>query len=186
MQSTFRPLPLAEWGKPFTPDAERRSRYTFKAGYDNTLNLLDRELWHLGAESFVIEAAFREVDIRVTDGLPKSNARVPEFPGVRIAFDSVHGPLIYQTDTCQTWQHNLRSIALGLEALRAVDRHGISSRAEQYTGFKAIGAGMAMPAGGWMSKERATEIVYKHSRSDKSTPLADAWKFARRRSHPDP
>ena len=39
--------------------------------------------------------------------------------------------------------HNLRSIALGLKALRAVDRYGVSRRGEQYAGFRA-----ALTAGG--------------------------------------
>jgi len=37
----------------------------------------------------------------------------------------------------EDWRHNVRSIALGLEALRAVDRYGISRRGEQYAGFRA-------------------------------------------------
>lgn len=50
--------------------------------------------------------------------------------------------LVYATDACRYWQHNVRSIALGLEALRAVDRYGISRRGEQYAGFRG-----ALPAG---------------------------------------
>lgn len=38
------------------------------------------------------------------------------------------------------WQINLRAIALGLEALRKLDRYGITSRGEQYTGWRAIEA----------------------------------------------
>lgn len=44
---------------------------------------------------------------------------------------------IYGTDCCVFWEHNVRSIALGLQALRAVDRYGISRRGEQYAGFRA-------------------------------------------------
>lgn len=137
MLTTFRPLRPGTWVGEHTPREKRRSRYTFKAGWDDTVNLLDREILHLGAKAFVIEADFMESDIR-RDGLPRANAKQPAFPGVRIAFESRHGPLVYQTDTCAFWQHNVRSIALGLEALRAVDRYGITHRAEQYTGFKAI------------------------------------------------
>jgi hypothetical protein len=139
MQSTFRPLRKETWVGEFTDPHARRSRYVFKANWNDTVNLLDREVALLGAEHFVIEADFSESDIRL-DGLPRANARQPEFPGVRVAFESKHGPLVYQTDVCAFWQHNVRSIALGLEALRAVDRYGISGRAEQYTGFRAIEA----------------------------------------------
>lgn len=137
MISRFRPI---TWVGPRTPADQRRSRHTFKAHYSDTVNLLDREIENLGAREYTIEADFSESDIRL-DGMPRANARQPKFPGVRVAFDSRHGPLVYQTDSCQFWQHNLRSIALGLEALRAVDRYGITSRAEQYTGFRAIEAG---------------------------------------------
>lgn len=139
MMSTFRPLRMETWDGEHTPAEQRRSRWTFKAGWDDTVNLLDREVGNLGADHFVIEADFSESDIRL-DGMPRANARQPSFPGVRIAFESRHGPLIYQSDVCAYWQHNVRSIALGLEALRAVDRYGISSRAQQYTGWKAIEA----------------------------------------------
>jgi hypothetical protein len=52
--------------------------------------------------------------------------------------------LVYATDACVYWQHNVRSIALGLEALRAVDRYGITRKGEQYAGFRAaLSAGSA-------------------------------------------
>lgn len=85
---------------------DRRSRYTFKASWSNTLELLDAGGDH--ADFVAIQAA--------TD------------PSKR---------LVYATDCCDFWQHNVRSIALGLEALRAVDRYGISRRGEQYAGFRA-------------------------------------------------
>lgn len=143
MHATFRPL---RWDGPTTPAHDRRSRWTFKASWQSTLDLLDRELRELGARDLVIEADFREQDIRI-DGMPRANARQPVHPGVRIAFESKHGALVYATDSCEFWQHNVRSIALGLESLRAVDRYGITRRAEQYQGYKAITAGTAMPAG---------------------------------------
>jgi len=134
MRATFRPL---LWIGPSTPTQRRRSRYTFKASWQDTLDLLSHELRLLGASEVVIEADFQESDIRL-DGWPRANARTPNHPGVRVAFESKHGPLIYQTDNCAFWQHNVRSIALGLESLRAVDRYGITSRAEQYAGWKAL------------------------------------------------
>lgn len=143
MKATFRPL---GWTGPSTPADQRSSRWTFKASWQSTLDLLERELGYLDAADLVIEADFMERDIRL-DGMPRGNARQPVHPGVRIAFDSKHGPLIYATDSCAFWQHNVRSIALGLEALRAVDRYGVTKRGEQYTGWKQLGSGIAVPAG---------------------------------------
>lgn len=137
IDARFRPIPL--WPQQ-TPADARRSRWTFKAGWSNTLSLLDRELRHLGAENITIGCGLREQDIRI-DGWPRSGAREPAHPGVEVSFDSPHGRLVYATDVCERWEHNLRAIGLGLEALRAVDRHGVTRRGEQYAGFKALPAG---------------------------------------------
>lgn len=43
---------------------------------------------------------------------------------------------VYATDVCARWQDNVRSIALGLQALRAVGRFGITPSGQQYAGFR--------------------------------------------------
>jgi hypothetical protein len=187
VKATFRPL---VWTGPTTPEGERRSRYTFKAPWNDTLGLLDRELDYLDAAELVIEADFREQDIRL-DGMPRGNCRQPEHPGVRIAFDSQHGPLIYQTDSCSWWQHNVRSIALGLEALRAVDRYGVTRHGEQYTGYRAIESGIAMPGRPQMTRDQALAALAKlagwvHiSNPEEPALLKAAHRAAARRHHPD-
>lgn len=148
MDVRFRPLPV--WTRPET--SPRRSRWTFKASWSDTLELLQRELHHLDASGVVIGAALREQDIRM-DGWPRSNARQPTHPGVEISFTTPNGNrLVYATDSCEDWQHNVRSIALGLEALRAVDRYGITSQGEQYAGFKQLAAGSS----------RGEDLVHQH------------------------
>lgn len=134
MQATFRPLPV--W--PYKSTEKRRSAYTFSAGWANTLELLDREIRLLNGDDVIIGGDFRPEDIRL-DGMMRSNARMPQHPGIEVSFDSEHGRLVYATDVCDFWQHNVRSIALGLEALRAVDRFGISRKGEQYAGWLQLG-----------------------------------------------
>ncbi len=56
------------------------------------------------------------------------------------------------------WQHNVRAIALTLEALRAVDRYGATETGQQYAGFKALPAGRAMPAS-HMTTEAAYDVL---------------------------
>lgn len=136
MDARFRPL---NWQGDPTPPRSRKSQWTFRASYRETLALLEFELDKLDARDVVIEADFRETDIRV-DGWPRANARSGNHPGVRLAFDSRHGPLVYATDAFETWHANLRALALGLQALRAVDRYGITRRGEQYTGWRQIEA----------------------------------------------
>lgn len=130
--------PLTEWPAARTPVAQRKSRWSFRAGWNETLALLEDELLKLRATDVVVSAALRSEDIRI-DGWPRANASVT-YPGVILSFSSKHGPLRYLTDRYEFWQHNLRAIALGLGALRAVDRYGITERGEQYVGWKAIPA----------------------------------------------
>lgn len=152
---------------PFTSEPEHSQ---FTATWSDTLVLLERELWHLDAEHVVIEVDVAERAIRA-DGTLRADAKSAS-PAVRLAFDSRHGPLQYATDRFirpswqrkgaqQDWQHNLRAITLGLEALRKVDRYGITRRGEQYAGWKALppGAGdaIAMPAA--MTVEEAARVL---------------------------
>lgn len=193
MDVRFRPLDT--WPRPDTKN--RRGRYAFRAGWADTLNLLEHELGNLGARGVVIQAGFREGDIRL-DGWPRSDARAPAHPGVIISFESRHGPLQYLTDTCEFWQHNVRSVALGLEALRAVDRYGITSRAEQYVGWKALGAGDPIAVGAAMTVEEAARLLADNAegwdagdlldefREDAHRPwIRDAYRMAAKRHHPD-
>lgn len=105
-----------------------------------TVRDLERELDHLEARGIVLQMNVTQREIR-EDGWIRANAN-PEHPGVILTFVSrILGPLSYPCDTYDDWQANVRAIALSLEALRAVDRHGVTRRGEQYTGFKQIGAG---------------------------------------------
>jgi hypothetical protein len=132
--------PLTSWARPVTP---YRERSPFSAPWSSTIELLDRELYHLGRghrnAPSVLQIALREQDFRL-DGMPRANA-VPSHPGVILNVESVKGPLSFPCDKFDRWQHNLRAIALGLEALRKVDRYGITPGDEQYVGWKALPQG---------------------------------------------
>lgn len=202
MNYTFRPL--GAWTEKVTNPRTSTSR--FKAKWHNTLALLDRELGYLDARHVVLQVDASEQDIRM-DGMLRANARV-QFPGVRLAFDSKHGPLMYATDAYDKdwahampgWQANVRAIALGLEALRSVDRWGITRRAEQYQGWKAIGAGPATPMPARMTVEDAARFMCEAAGMSPGTwgALLDsitsgtpqlaygpAYRMAARRLHPD-
>lgn len=120
----------------------------FSAPWSATVELLADELRHLGAKQIVVELALalRENDVRL-DGMPRADARLAS-AAVRISFESKWGPLRYETAEFDSaswrggpgWQANLRAIALGMQALRAVDRYGVSKRGEQYRGWRQIAA----------------------------------------------
>lgn len=173
--ASFRPL--AAW--PFPDTYLRRSRYTFTAPWSDTLSLLSSELDHLDGRDVVIQADFRDEDIRL-DGLPRSGARQPSHPGVIVSFESKVGPLQYATDAHEFWQHNVRAIALGLQALRAVDRYGITRSHEQYRGWRQLGAG-----NGPTSREQAERLLGLGFNEAGPEVLRDHYRRALRAAHPD-
>ena len=126
---------ISQWPGPRTG---RRQRSRFKTAWHATEQDLRRELRHLGARSVVIELDLPESQIRL-DGLPYAKAR-PATPGVILSFESRHGPLRYPSDNFDDWRDNVRAIALALEALRKVDRYGVTRHAEQYRGWAALPA----------------------------------------------
>lgn len=141
----------------------------FSSYWTNTLSLLEAELDKLGANDVVIQIAVSESDIRI-DGWPRANAQ-PSHPGVIVSFDSRHGPLRYLTDSFLDWKANVRAIALGLQALRAVDRYGITLRGEQYSGWKQLTGSRVGPK----SRAEAETLIAKYG--DLKTALFQ--------SHPD-
>jgi hypothetical protein len=170
----------------------RHKRSPFESPWSRTEDLLGRELRQLKARDIVLELDFLEGQIRI-DGRPRATARAAS-PATRLAFDSIHGPLTYATDVFWTWQDNVRAIALGLEALRKVDRYGVVRRGEQYAGFKQLGAGAtALPAASGMDKDEAWSTLGTFQprpiREFRQTATADqlraTLKEARRRTHPD-
>lgn len=140
MLCDFTYAPLSSWPGDRTHPAKRR-RSPFKASWTTTTDELDREVWHLGARTAIIEIGLDARHIR-NDGLPRANAPQPGDPGVVLSLPrSMHGPLRYSCDAFDRWQDNLRAIVLGLESLRRVERYGIAKRGEQYAGWKALPAG---------------------------------------------
>lgn len=166
----------------------------FATTWSGCVELLERELDMLNARDIVIEVDVPERGIRL-DGQLRADAKATS-PAVRLAFDSKHGPLTYATDRfvrpswrrnvmADDWQHNLYAIASSLEALRKVDRYGVTKRGEQYAGWKAIGSGAAteMPAG--LSRDAAGELLYRVGECDVYQPPEVAHRRARARAHPD-
>lgn len=118
----------------------RRRTSPFDATWPATLRLLSTEARRLEADEVVIELDVPESGIRL-DGWPYANARASS-PDVTVwLIGTVHGDLCYATGSFDSWQANVRAVALGLEALRKVTRYGISSSGQQYVGWKAIGPG---------------------------------------------
>jgi hypothetical protein len=174
---SLRPLP--EW--PYPPTNPRRyaqfaSGTRLKNGqkvegrripYDQTIRELEYEVDALDGDSILIGVGLTEYDIRL-DGAPRANARPIRHPGVEISFDSRYGRLAYATDVFLDWRDNVRAIAKALEALRAIDRWGVSKQGQQYAGFALLTAGPG-------KEDRGRQLVKKYG----SVPEA------MRATHPD-
>lgn len=179
--------PIGAWPGELT----RNRQYSpFRAALSETLTVLERELRMLGAKDARLQIAIPVNRFRI-DGRPYADAR-PEHPGIILTCESKHGPLSYPCDTYATWQDNLRAIALALEALRKVDRYGVTKRGEQYRGFLAIEA-TAMPSTpfthepesvtGWLERLLTTaEVVHS---SQLPLPLRTLLRRAQAHTHPD-
>jgi hypothetical protein len=178
---------------PMPPPAGRWPQ--FSASWSSTVDLLARELRHLDAKGISIELDMEARMFR-QDGLPRSDARACS-DGVRISFTSKYGPLRYETNEFQGrwgdagWQQNVRAIALSLEALRKVDRYGVSRRGEQYRGWKALPTGTD-PADAIATKDQAYAVILSHARDydladiiDEGPFLTEAIRAAQRATHPD-
>ena len=182
--------PLAVWSGERTP-ANQRKRYQFTRAkgsgwgrepmpWSDTLLIFDRELGALQAESIVLQIQVTERDIRL-DGQLRADTR-PSDPAVRLLFDSKHGPLTYQCDRFATWQDNARAVALGLEALRKVERYGITEHGEQYKGWLQIEAGTPSVS---PREVFAAMIGQGVDAADRSLTDVELWRSARAIAHPD-
>lgn len=181
-------VPIQQW--PGEKTKERQGS-PFRSSYVQTLDLLESELIQLRAREIVLQAFISWNDLR-NDGLPKSNAAFGD-PGVILTFESKHGALSYPCDRYADWQANLRAIALSLEALRAVNRYGVTRRAEQYQGWRQLAPASDQP---FPDKEAAAIYLSGHAGGSTSAwremlptenaPLRqEAYRRAAAKLHPD-
>ena len=179
--------PIGSWPGALR-NADRRVASPFSSTLTKTLQLLDREIYFLADTRTQQESAEVLVAIPVgaftKDGRPYARA-VAEHPGIIFSMDTRHGRVSYPCDKFTRWEDNLRAVALALEALRKVDRYGVTSHGEQYRGFLAI-EGRAVP--GAFSVDYALafigEIVYMTTEDVRADPKA-ALRYAKRAAHPD-
>jgi hypothetical protein len=197
--------PIDAWPGELTT---RRKEAQFTASWSQTVELLERDAKQLGADEVIVQLAVNERDLR-NDGWIRASAR-PEHPGVIVSLDSRHGPLRYSTDLFDGasysirmgspgnfswrteyvpgWQCNLRAVALGLEALRKVDRYGIGRGGEQYRGWQALPPGTPMPPAKMTADEAArllAEYAGGYRPGDVLEDPTGAWRTAARIAHPD-
>jgi hypothetical protein len=146
---TFRAL--TAWPYP-EQDAEQDR---FESTYDQTLALLRREIEAIGGRDAIVGVVTYAshiakrgdgilADTKVLHGGAEVSFDIPEGRGSRrVTFhtDARRSYWSGPTGNRKNFESNLRAIALGLEALRAVNRYGITTTGQQYAGFAQLTAG---------------------------------------------
>jgi hypothetical protein len=151
VRATWRPL--STW--PYPP-RRRIVGERFRAGWEGTLDKVEEEVGRLKGDDVVIGVVVDPAQISFSGQLKAGGRTRFGHRGVEISFDVPDGRrLVFHTDAYDTVTANLRAIGLGLEALRAVDRYGITSTSEQYAGFAMLGAGGA-------DVDRGRRLVEEH------------------------
>jgi hypothetical protein len=166
---TFRPIKVWPDGWQDAGRKRKPSPFSSASTYSKTLRLLDAELRHLGSTEVTLQVAASDRDLRL-DGQLRADAKV-EHPGVILTVETKrHGTLTYPCDTFErrwshdppSWQINLRAIALGLEALRKVERYGIAERGQQYAGYRELGTGIELGRAP-MTVEQAARFIAENA-----------------------
>lgn len=152
----------------------------------DALTLLDREARFLECGHLIIEADFRETEIK-NDGWPKATAK-PATPRVVVSMMKTKvGDIRYPCDTFTRFEYNVRAVGLALEALRKVERYGVTRRGEQYAGWKALPASTTAPP----SFDEAVATIAGYGQSTKQDIRRDSFvaqraiREALAGSHPD-
>lgn len=146
-------------GKPRTPYGKReRGRFskrvtrTFGSGESassyqtkgdisvaEAVRRLQGELDRLGARLPVVSS---NLELRL-DGLPRSGQRKPDDPGVAIYFQLKGKPIVLACDHYDTVEANIAAVAAHIDAMRAMERHGVGSLEQMFAGFMALPPAMS-------------------------------------------
>lgn len=137
--------PLA-WppGWPRTPSHRRKdSRDRFSRGgngpwtFGAARDALLAEIGRLKARNAVLSTNYETR----RDGIPYASAKRPSDPGVAVYFTLNGKPMVMACDMHLRAEENMRSIALAIEAMRQLERHGGGVMMERaFEGFAALPA----------------------------------------------
>lgn len=167
---TFRALPA--W--PYPPQ-ERQPSWFQQVTWGAAVQLLADEVAAIGGDDLLVgivcdpgaltwDGRFRTRDV------PKTS-----HPGVEVSFDREGGRLTFHTSAFADVRSNVQAIGRGLEALRKVDRYGITSGAEQYAGFRMLPADTKAERGRYIVEQHGGDVraALKATHPDRQGDPAD-------------
>lgn len=117
---------------PYTRERSRFGRHSII----QSARALDNEIRLLGGDNYIIST---NIKIRA-DGLPYSNQRTPDDPGVAVYFDWKDKSIVFACDKYTTVEDNLWAIIKHIEALRGQERWGVGSLDQAFAGYAALPA----------------------------------------------
>lgn len=173
----YQPFPL-HWPSGW-PRARQRTTARFAArsndGWMKSVTIatardrLQRELDLLGATGPILST---NVELRL-DGQPRSGRADPVDPGVAIYFQLKGKPIALACDKWDRVADNIVALAKHIEALRGMDRWGVGTTAQAFTGYEALPS----PEQWW----EVLGVVRTASADD----IRRAYRAAARTAHPD-
>lgn len=116
----------------------RRNPNFKQTSIDKTVQFLKRELHLMKATDAVLST---NIPLRSTDGLPYANFSRMNIPdrGVAVYFKYQEENVVLACDEWDRWEDNIYAIGKTVEALRGIDRWGVSEMLKRlFTGFKAL------------------------------------------------
>lgn len=114
-----------------------RSYDTHKAlSIADAVQRLQDEIDRIGARDYVLST---NIQVRL-DGWPRSDAAQPRDPGACLYFTLGGKPHALPCDTYDRVADNIAAIAKHIEATRAIERYGVATMEELFTGFTALPA----------------------------------------------
>lgn len=151
--------------------ARSKFRETFASGRYN----IKRELELLGAKDVFIST---NVPIR-NDGFPFASYKMPEDKGVAVYFTLFNNQCVFACDKWDKIEHNMKAVMLTIEALRGIDRWGVSEMLKRsFTGFKALPASAASTYKAWWE-------VLMVSQFSSEEVIKSAYRSLAKQFHPD-
>jgi hypothetical protein len=153
-------------------ESDRRFGGSRKLTMGRARDDLIHELRLLGATDIIVSSNIPTK----SDGLPYSEARLIDDPGVAVYFTFKKKPLVMARDGFISVAGNIRSLTLAIEGLRQLERHGGSHMMEKaFSGFVAIAAPNA--------KKRWREVF--GVKPDWHGDIAALYREKARHRHPD-
>lgn len=131
-------------GQERTPKHERIRAHRYSVSEARALDDLLHELELMDAREVIVST---NIKLRL-DGLPYSNQRTPEDPGVAVYWKTRSGlDVCIACDQYVSMRDNYRAVGLSIAALRAIERAGATQILERaYRGFSALPASTITPA----------------------------------------